>query len=151
MRQPVFLIQSLHLNSLWSEVMSLSCVRLFVTPWTVAYQAPPSLGFSRQECWSGLPFPSPGYLPDPGIEPGSPSLQANVYRLSHQGSLYCLFKLSGSQGQCGGQPGLITASQETVRCLLTSTMSARGFACRHSLPDHVFSSICFWLKVFSLS
>ena len=56
----------------------LSRVRLFVTPWTVAYQAPPSLGFSRQECWSGLPFPSPGDLPDPGIEPGSPTLQVDA-------------------------------------------------------------------------
>ena len=51
-------------------------------PWTVAYQAPPSMGFSRQECWSGLPFPSlgpfPGDLPDPGIEPGSPALWADA-------------------------------------------------------------------------
>ena len=44
----------------------------------VAYLAPPSMGFSRQECWSGLPFPSPGDLPDPGIEPGSPALQADA-------------------------------------------------------------------------
>ena len=50
----------------WSIVVSDSA-----TPWTVACQAPPSVGFSRQECWSGLPFPSPGDLPDPGIEPGS--------------------------------------------------------------------------------
>ena len=51
------------------KLKSLSHVRLFVTSWTVAYQAPPSMGFSRQEYWSGLPFPSPGDLPDPGIEP----------------------------------------------------------------------------------
>ena len=51
-----------------SKVKSLSRVRLFVNTWTVAYQAPPSMGFSRQECWSGLPFPSPGDLPNPGIE-----------------------------------------------------------------------------------
>ena len=57
---------------------SLSRVQLFATPWTVAYQAPPSMGFSRQECWSGLPFPSPGDLPDPGIEPRSPALQADA-------------------------------------------------------------------------
>ena len=56
------------------KVKSLSRVRLFVTPWTVAYQAPPSMEFSRQEYWSGLPFPSPGDLPDPGIESGSPAL-----------------------------------------------------------------------------
>ena len=60
------------------KVKSLSCVRLFETPWTVAYQAPPSMGFSRQECWSGLPLPSPGDPPDPGIEPGSPALQADA-------------------------------------------------------------------------
>ena len=59
-------------------VKSLSRVRLFVTLWTVAHQAPPSLGFSRQEYWSGLPFPSPGELPDPGIEPRSPALQADA-------------------------------------------------------------------------
>ena len=59
-------------------VKLLSQVRLFATPWTVAYQAPPSMGFSRQECWSRLPFPSPGDLPDPGIEPGSPALQADA-------------------------------------------------------------------------
>ena len=44
------------------KVKSLSRVQLFVTPWTTAYQAPPFMGFSRQECWSGLPFPSPGYI-----------------------------------------------------------------------------------------
>ena len=54
-----------------SEVKSLSRVRLFETLRTVAYQAPPSMGFSRQEYWSGLPFPSPGDLPYPEIEPRS--------------------------------------------------------------------------------
>ena len=53
--------------------------RLFATPWTVAYQAPPFMGFSRQECWSGLPFPSQGDLPDPGIDPRSPTLQADTF------------------------------------------------------------------------
>ena len=57
---------------------SLSRVLLFAIPWTVAYQAPPSMEFSRQEYWSGLPYPSPGDLPDPGIEPGSPALQADA-------------------------------------------------------------------------
>ena len=51
---------------------------LFETPWTVAHQSPPSMGFSRQEYWSGLPFPSPGDLPDPRIEPRSPELQADA-------------------------------------------------------------------------
>ena len=52
----------------------LSRVRLHATPWTVAHQAPLSMGFSRQEYWGGLPCPPPGDLPDPGIEPGSPAL-----------------------------------------------------------------------------
>ena len=49
-----------------------------MTPWTVAYQAPPSMEFTRQEHWTGLPFPSPGDPPDPGIEPGSLTLQADA-------------------------------------------------------------------------
>ena len=53
---------------------SLNHVQLFATPWTVAYKAPLSMEFSRKEYWSGLPFPSPGDFPDPGIKPGSPSL-----------------------------------------------------------------------------
>ena len=57
---------------------SLSRVQLFATLWTVAYQASQSMGFSRQEYWSGLPFPSPGDLPDPGIEPRSPALRADT-------------------------------------------------------------------------
>ena len=60
------------------KVKSLSRVRLFASPWTVAYQASPSMGFSRQEFCSGLPFPSPGDLPVPGIEPGSPTLEADA-------------------------------------------------------------------------
>ena len=66
---------------LWSmkvKAKSLSCVQLFATPWTVAYQAPPSVGFSRHEYWSGVPFPSPEDLPDLGIEPTSPALQADA-------------------------------------------------------------------------
>ena len=59
------------------KVKSLSRVRLFATLWTVAHQALLSMGFSRQEYWSGLPFLSPGHLPNPGIEPGSPTLQAD--------------------------------------------------------------------------
>ena len=89
---------------------SLGRVGLFATPWTVGHQAPPSMGFSRQEYWSGLPFPSPGDLPDPGIEPRSPVLQADALTSEPQGSLYmfsllknwlrrlfCRFLTSGSQ------------------------------------------------------
>ena len=70
------LLTSNLMGTLWC-VKSLSRVRLFATPWTVAYQASPSMGFSRQEYRSGLPFPSPGDLADPGIEPRSPALQAD--------------------------------------------------------------------------
>ena len=75
----------LHRALVKAKVKSFSPVRLFETPRTVAYQASLSMGFSRQEYWSGLPFPSPGDLPDPGIEPRSlvsPTLQAvNIYCL----------------------------------------------------------------------
>ena len=68
------------------KVKSLSHVQLFATPWTVAYQAPQSMEFSRQEYWSGLPFPSPGDLPNPGIEPRSPALQADALPSEPPGS-----------------------------------------------------------------
>ena len=68
---------NLLIQTFW-PVKSLSSVRLFVTPWTVAYQAPQSMEFSRQEYWSGLPFPSPGHLPNLGIKPGSPTPLADA-------------------------------------------------------------------------
>ena len=68
------------------KVKSLSRVRLFATPWTVAHEAPPSMGFSKQEYWSGLLFPSPGDLPNPGTEAGSPTLQVDSLPLNHRGS-----------------------------------------------------------------
>ena len=91
------------------KVKSLSCVRLFATPWTVAYQAPLSMGYSRQEYWNGFPFPSPGDLPNPGIEPRSATLQADALPSEPPGipkkylnnknhicnwSLYCIVKSS---------------------------------------------------------
>ena len=69
---------------LGGALLAKSCPTL-VTPWTVACQAPLSMGFSRQEYWSGLPFPSPGDLPNPGIEPGSPALQADSFPTELQG------------------------------------------------------------------
>ena len=60
-----------------SEIVSYSVVSDSATPWTVAQQAPLFMGFSRQEYWSGLPFPPQGNLPDPGIKPRSPALQAD--------------------------------------------------------------------------
>ena len=64
------------------------------TPWTVAHQAPPSMGFSRQEYWSGLPFPSPVDLPDPGIKPKSPTLQADILTSEPLGKPYTMLHLS---------------------------------------------------------
>ena len=76
-----------------THALLLSSVRLFATPWTAAHQAPLSMGFSRQEYWSGLPFPSPGHLPNPGIEPGSPALKTrlceNVLKNQQQNKACC--------------------------------------------------------------
>ena len=77
----IFYVKYLSLEKTWKSILylkgimkakvkSLRCVRLFATPWTVVYQAPLSMGFSRQEYWSGLPFPPPGDFPDPGSNPG---------------------------------------------------------------------------------
>ena len=74
-------------------VWSCCCVRLFATVWTIAHQAPLSMGFSRQEYWSGLPFASPGDIPNPGIEPRSPALQADALSSEPPGKpcrQYCL-------------------------------------------------------------
>ena len=78
-------IKTLAFKKVKVKMKSLSRVWLFATPRTVVNQAPLSMGFSRQECWSGLPFPSPGDLPDPGIEPQSPALQADSLRAEPQG------------------------------------------------------------------
>ena len=76
------------------KVKLLSHVWLFVTPWTIAYNAPLSMGFSRQEYWSGLPFPFPEDLPNPGIKPGSPTLQADALPSEPPGGLKTCCKLS---------------------------------------------------------
>ena len=80
-----------HFKGLADGLVAKSCLTL-VTPWTVARQAPLSKGFPRQDYWSGLPFPSPGDLPDPGVEPKSPTLQADSLPTETQGS---------PQGACG--------------------------------------------------
>ena len=81
---------------------SLSYVRLFATLGTAAHQAPLSIGFSRQEYWSGLPFPSPGDLPDPGTEPRSPTCQADAGRRFPGGSEV---KASAWRIPCREEPG----------------------------------------------
>ena len=88
----LFSLQTLSSAVMLCRAYVLSCVRLFVTLWTVARQALLSVGFSRQEYWSRLPFPSPGDLPDPGIEPPSPvspALQVNFIPAEPPGSSWC--------------------------------------------------------------
>ena len=80
-----WIIVILFVSAACMHAQLLSHVRLFATPWTTG-QPPLSMGFPRKEYWSELPFPSPGKLPDPGIEPAFPALQADSLLLSHQGS-----------------------------------------------------------------
>ena len=70
-----------------------------MTPWTVAHQAPLSMGFSGQEYWSGLPFPSPGDLPDPGIEPRTPALQADTLPSKPAGNPHLTIRQITGKGQ----------------------------------------------------
>ena len=77
------------------KVKSLSRVRLFETPWTIAHQTPPSMGFSRQEYWSGLPFHSPGDLPNPGIKLGSPALEADALTSEPRSNMYLFSEYGG--------------------------------------------------------
>ena len=70
-----------------------SAVSNSVTPWTVACQAPLSMGFSRQEYWSGLPFPSPGYFPSPGIKPMSPALASGFFTADPPGQAKCKIQI----------------------------------------------------------
>ena len=82
------------------HVLSHSVVfNLVATAWTVARQASPSLGFPRQACWSGLPFPSPGDLPHPGIKPRSPALQAGSLPSEPQGSQVFVGRVCLSAGE----------------------------------------------------
>ena len=87
----------------------LSCIQLFAIPWIVAHQAPLYMEFSRQEYWSGLPFPSPGDLPNPGIKPRYPTLQADILLSLPQANLSTKQKqihreqTCTCQGGCGGQ------------------------------------------------
>ena len=77
MSLPAFYFKNPREKILKTKIAMLSHVQLFTTPWTVARQAPLSMGFSRQEYWSGLPCPPPGDLPNPGIKPRSPALHSD--------------------------------------------------------------------------
>ena len=107
-------------------------VQLFVTPWTIACQAPLSMGFPRQEYWSGFPFSSPKDLPHPGIKPASPALQVDSLPVSHQGSpkLVCRWiELSRVQTRTGGLQGRELGARELERqfalCVFFSVMPCK--------------------------
>ena len=105
---------------------SLSHVQLFASPWTVARQAPLSMGFFRQEHWSGLPFPSPGDIPDPGIESGSPALPRWIlYHLSHQIFFF---------PECGTMKSDFLKS-ETSTCLQVSSLNFTNIPQSASVPS----------------
>ena len=87
-----------HTHTCDSQCELLSHVQLFATPWTVAHQGPLSMGFFRQECWSGLPFPSAGELPNPGIRLWSPALQADSLPSEPPGEPHVL--CSPSKNKC---------------------------------------------------
>ena len=118
------------LNSLRKK--SLSHVRLFATLWTVAHQAPLSMGFSRQEYWSGLPFPPPGDLFHPGIEPRSPALQADALLSESPGkipinSLASFFYPFSKCGRgLGAETGLAWAPVPHPRVLADVTALLQG-------------------------
>ena len=94
------------MNSLHVYAQLLSRILLFVTSWTAAHQAPLSMGFSRQKCWSGLPLPSPGYLPNPGIEPSSPDYRQTIYCLSHRGTQWIKFYLASIMSNQSSNTGV---------------------------------------------
>ena len=117
-----------HCLSPFSSVQLLSHVRLFATPWTAARQAPLSMGFSWQEHWSGLPFPSPGDLPNPGIEPRAPTLQVDSWPSSSREALLQSWWLSSIH--CGSVKYNPCAAPDKSRAYLSCTWKC--VLCGHS-------------------
>ena len=97
-----------------------------VTPWTAARQAPPSMEFSRQEYWSGLPFPSPGDLPDPGMEPRSPALQVDSLPSEPLGKPHS-FIVKGKVGR-GRRPSLSFLHRRHASITSSSSRLGRGIS-----------------------
>ena len=114
-------------------------VGLFVTPWTRAYQASPSMGFSRQEHWSGLPFPSPKDLPDPGIEPRSPALQADALPPEPPGKSSDVAKQPVSWTSAKGIRTVVTVA--LLLLLLFSNLSKKRIGFRNLQRGHIHRKI----------
>ena len=116
------------------KVKSLSRVRLFATPWTVAYQSPLSMGFSRQEYWSGLPFPSPGDLPDPGVKPRSSALQADTL-----------------PSEPPGKPRAVLVSQKLIRKYREFSYTTYPFTnlsmCQMNVPNKWYICYSWWTSI----
>ena len=106
----------------------LSRVRLFETPWIVAHQTPLSMGFSRQECWSGLTFPSPGDLPNPGIQPESPVLWADSLPSEPPGNP----PVDQRYSPVLGRPSFIISPQITLVWLMSHLASLSRWTNLHS-------------------
>ena len=119
---------------------------LFATPWTVACQAPLSMGFSREEYWSALPFPTPGDLPDPGIEPASPAWQADSWPLSHLGrpSWWWGRQQSGNKARIGILRSVVSTTQ---RWSLRSCFFPQFFAFSKSSSNLFLSPFCHLLSL----
>ena len=115
-----------------------SRVRLFATPWTIARQAPLSMGFSREEYWSGLPCPPLGDLPVPGTEPMSPALEAHFYHLKHQG-----WRDKEIQGLHRRTKGMTSLGTEHRWTATTYLLLEDGVACIRGgwLPPFVISQV----------
>ena len=116
------------------KVKSLSHVRLFGTLWILAYQAPSSMEFSRQEYWSGLPFPSAGDLPNPEIEPRFPHCRQTLYHLNYQGSPQITQKRPHSSiAKCGLAGVSLSPLKVKLSC---SQQWKRMLSSVHSIKPH---------------
>ena len=104
-------------------------------PWTAAHQAPQSMGFSRQEDWSGLPFPSPGDLPDPGIEPGSPALEADALTSEPAGKPYSFYTTS-SKPQTQKKHNTLFISSHLCDRELIQEIEREGITLNNSMSEH---------------
>ena len=147
-----FLLEYSHLTMLqwfllWCGLYVISRVWLFVTPWTVAHQAPLSMGFSRQEYWSGLPFSSPGDLPNPGIEPGSPACQADSLPSEPSGkSIYFITQCRGEvkdkeKTKWNFQSGYLLSYRESFTQLFIRKTGRKE-------DEKTISEICLFINVF---